>query len=206
MTKTKIIKTEMDWKDVKNVSRTTVNKSHSEVEATDRFKMKMLISEHSPIRLLKVRWLWEGLKSWISVHFSRHKFECFISTQRTDRTGIDRSELSQDALVNFEGEANAQHLIDVARKRLCYCSSQETREQMEDLKITLMKNSDTYEVGFVLVPNCIYRYGCPEFEKCGHFDVFLDHCPNAHTLDIEDRYKEYNDIFYNEGVINERRN
>jgi hypothetical protein len=196
MVKTKIIKTETDWKDVKNVSRTTVNKKHSEVEATDTFKMKMLISEHSPIRLLKIRWLWEGLKSWISVHYSRSKFECFISTQRSDRTGLDRDNAPQDTPVNFEGEANAQHLIDTARKRLCYCSSNETREQMEDLKRTLMSSDDTYEMGFVLTPNCIYRMACPEFEKCGHMDVYLDHNPNTNNYDIEERYKAYNKTFY----------
>lgn len=196
--KTKIIKLENDWKDVKNVSRTTVNKKHSELEATDKFKLEMLISEHSPIRLIKVRWLWEGMKSWISVHFSRSKWECFISTQRSDRTGVDRDSSPQDAPVNFEGEANAQHLIDTSRKRLCYCSSNETREYMEDLKKTLMSDDNTYEVGFVLVPNCIYRMSCPEFSKCGHLDVFLDHNPNVDMYDIKERYTAYNNTFYTE--------
>lgn len=196
--KTKIIKLETDWKDVKNVSRTTVNKKHSEIEATDKFKLEMLISEHSPIRLLKVRWLWEGIKSWVAVHFSRHRWECFVSTQRSDRTGIDRDSSPQDSLVNFEGEANAQHLIDTGRKRLCYCSSNETRENMEDMKCTLMSDDTTYEMGFVLVPNCIYRMACPEFEKCGHLDVFLDHNPNIDLLNIKHRYRAYNDTFYSE--------
>lgn len=196
--KTKIIKLENNWKDVKNVSRTTVNKKHSELEATDKFKLDMLISEHSPIRLIKVRWLWESMKSWVSVHYSRSKWECFISTQRSDRTGLNRDSSPQDAPVNFEGEANAQHLIDTGRKRLCYCSSNETREYMEDLKKTLMSDKETYELGFVLVPQCIYRGGCSEFEKCGHLDVFLDHNPNVDITDIKERYRVYNNTFYQE--------
>lgn len=194
--KTKIIKLENDWKDVKNVSRTTVNKKHSEIEATNKFKLDMLISEHSPIRLIKVRWIWEGMKSWVSVHFSRSKWECFISTQRSDRTGVNRDNISQDAIVNFEGEANAQHLIDTARKRLCYCSSKETREHMEDLKKTLMLSSETYELGFVLVPNCIYRMSCPEIStECNFFEnVFLKKYEEG-NLNIKDRYMLYNDVF-----------
>lgn len=193
--KTKIIKLENDWKDVKNVSRTTVNKKHSELEATDKFKLEMLISEHSPIRLIKVRWLWEGMKSWISVHFSRSKWECFISTQRSDRTGVDRDNSPQDAPVNFEGEANAQHLIDTARKRLCYCSSNDTREYMEDLKKTLMSDEGTYEVGFVMVVNCVYRNGCSEMESCGYHHHLIKNDRKVTSLNIKTRYEAYNKIF-----------
>lgn len=194
MSKQTIIKLENDWKDVKNVSRTTVGKKHTENEATNRFKIDMLISEHSPIRLIKVRWLWDGIKSWVATHYSRHRFECFITTQRSDRTGVDRDSSRQDVLVNFEGEANAQHLIDVSRKRLCYCSAQETVEEMVQLKTELMDIEP--ELAMVLVPNCIYRFGCPEFEICGHFDVFLDHNPNAYQMSVKERYQAYQDTFY----------
>ena len=60
-----IIKIYNDWKDVKNVSRTTVNKQHTENEATSNFKKNILISEHSPIREIRVRWKWSNIKSWI---------------------------------------------------------------------------------------------------------------------------------------------
>ena len=194
--KTKIIKLECDWKDVKNVSRTTVNKDHTDKEATSSFRKKILISEHSPIRLIKVRWIWEGIKSWISVHFSRHKFECFISTQRTDRTGINRDESKQSTLVNMDNEANAQNLIDVARKRLCYQSAKETREYMEDFKLTLYNTEETKELSEVLVPHCIYRGGCPEFEECGFWKNFMDVNHNGQLLNIEKRYESYNEWFY----------
>ena len=195
MAKTKIIKLENDWKDVKNVSRTTVNKKHSEIEATTKFKRAMLISEHSPIRLIKVRWLWEGIESFVATHFSRSRWECFISTQRSDRLGVDTSSNSRDTPVNFEGEANAQHLIDTARKRLCYCSAPETVRDMTNLKIVLME-SEASELGECLVPNCIYRFSCPEFEVCGHFQVFLDHNQTASEMTIQERYDAYNSTFY----------
>lgn len=191
---TKIIKLLTDWKDVKNVSRTTVNKQHSENEATEIFKKKILISEHSPIRELTIRWKWENIKSWISVHFSRSKWECYISTQRSDRTGVDRDKSPQDTPVNMDCSANVQHLIDTSRKRLCYCSSKETREYWESLKKQLRLDGEK-EISNVMVPNCIYRCGCPEFESCG-FDKILDKIENI--TDIQSRYDKYNEVFWDE--------
>lgn len=191
--KTQIIKLENDWKDVKNVSRTTVNKKHSEIEATEEFKRKLLISEHSPIRLLKVRWRWDEIKSFVATHFSRHRWECFIGTQRDDRVGVNTNFNSRDVLVPFEGEANAQHLIDTSRKRLCKQSHPDTVEYMEDLKMELFEQD--FEMASVLVPNCIYRNGCPEFECCGYHQELIKKDKNVVSLNIQVRYDAYNKIF-----------
>jgi hypothetical protein len=187
---------ENNWVRIKNACRTTVNKKHTDNEPTSGFKIKLLISEHSPIRLFRVNWLWDSIKSWVSVHFARHHvgIEKFISTQRTDRTGVDRDELPQGTLVNFEGEANAQALIDIARKRLCFQSSMETRGYMEDLKINI-KLTET-ELADVLVPNCIYRCGCPEFEECRFWGNFVKTHTDCDLLNIENRYRCYNRDFY----------
>ena len=136
---TKILKIKGDWNEVLNDSRATVGKKFLTKEPSDDFKKKILISEHSTIRSISIKWVWKGLKSWIATHFSRHKWECFIRTQRTDRTGIDRDQLPQGALVDFVGEANTQHVIDTSRKRLCFQASKETREAWEDLKIEIEK-------------------------------------------------------------------
>jgi len=162
-----------DWKRVKNHCRTTVNKSATDVEPTDGFKEKLLISEHSPIRLIEFDWTWEGIKSWVATHWSRHKFEKFISTQRDDRTSnaISRDEAPQNTPVNFDGYANAQQLIDVFRKRLCFQAARETRDLAIDFKWSLYRHEEA--VANVLVPNCIYRCGCPEFKPCGHYRAFI---------------------------------
>lgn len=182
------------WINIKNKCRTTVNKGESNIPATTEFKTKLLISEHSPIRLLEVDWSWKGIPSWVATHWSRHKFEKFISTQRSDRTGVDRSTLTQDQPVNFDGYANAQQLIDVFRKRLCYCSSNETRELAEDFKAELMFTEP--ELSKVLVPNCIYRCGCPEFETCGYWKKFVLSNQLTFMGDIGTRYYKYNEEFY----------
>lgn len=203
--KTKITKINADWIDVKNECRNTVNKEYSDKEATSKFKTNILISEHSPIRLVDVKWRWEEIKSWISVHFARHwlGWDKWISTQRDDRTGVDRNKSSQDVPVNYDGKANAQSLINVARYRLCEgCAHPETREYMEDLKISIKEQGET-ELSDVLVPNCIYRCGCPEFKCCGYIGKFIKWCKDnkedfneTDLLNIHTRYSLYNEFFY----------
>lgn len=197
--KTKINKLDIDWINVKNKCRTTVGKSYSEVNATEDFKKKLLISQHSPMRLLKVDFTWNNIKSWCATHFSRHKWECFISTKRSDRTGVDRGFLSQDESVILDGEMNAQHLVDTSRVRLCYQASKETREFMEDLKDTLHSIPETKEIADVMVPNCIYRNGCPEgFSPCNFFDKFSEDKTKEELCNIQTRYDLYNNEFYEE--------
>jgi len=195
--KTQILNIEGTWKRAKNACRITVNKIHTDNEPSSEFKTNLLISEHSPVRLIKVNWIWDSIKSWCAVHFSRHKWECFVSTRRTDRIGIDRDKLTQDEIVTFEGEANAQHLIDTWRKRLCFQASNETRQYAEDFKIVLREKEP--ELADALVPHCIYRFGCPEFEMCKRefFDKFLERNKSVDMRNIKERYKAYNDEFYN---------
>ena len=198
MQKTQITKFNNDWIDIKNECRNTVNKSATNNKPSDDFKKKLLISEHSPIRLLEVKWRWEGIKSWISVHFARHwlGWDKWISTQRSDRTGVNRDESHQNTPVNMDVKANAQSLINVARYRLCNQASNETREYMEDLKISIKDKEP--ELSDVLVPNCIYRYGCPEFNLCSFYGEFLKYCKDNNLLcnTIQERYDAYNKMFY----------
>jgi hypothetical protein len=191
-------KEELDkmWIRAKNACRTTVNKKHTENEPSDEFKVSLLLSEHSPIRLIRLGWVWENMKSWIATHWCRHvHMEKFISTQRTDRTGINRDNEPQSALVTFEGDTTAQNLIDSHRKRLCYQSSDETREYAEDFKAKI--NEIDESLAFVLVPNCIYRCGCPEFEQCKFFGEIVKAHPDIICGNIKKRYKLYNEYFYN---------
>ena len=148
-----------DWKRVKNHCRTTDNKDFTENDASETFRKKLLMSEHSPIRLLEFDWSWKGIAYWVSTEWSRHKFEKFISSQRDDRLIDDtpRGKKPQEAPVNFDGYANMQNLIDAWRKRLCFMATKEARGLAEDFKITL--HEDHPLEAAVLVPNCIYRGG-----------------------------------------------
>lgn len=204
-----------DWVRVKNHCRTTDNKDFTEKEPTDEFKHKLLISEHSPIRLIEIDWSWEDIYSWVATHWSRHKFEKFISTQRDDRKehAIPRGEMPQNTPVKFDGYANMQSLIDCFRKRLCYQASPETRELAEDFKMALHETKP--ELAEVLVPNCIYRTGCPEFRTCGYFQKYLNRLEERISLplhremlmsNIGSRYAFYNKMFEEEHYVSHDKN
>jgi hypothetical protein len=193
--KTEIIKIKGDWQEVVDDCRATVGKESLGKEPSSEFKRSILISEHSPIRGISIKWRWNNIKSWVATHWSRHKWECFIKTQRSDRTGVDRDKLPQDAPVDFTGEANAQHLIDTMRKRLCFMASKETREYAEDFKRELMYQET--ELSDVLVPNCIYRGGCPEMGGgCGWYNRAVKKHPKLASTNIQERYDAYNEVFY----------
>jgi hypothetical protein len=192
--KTKIVKIKGDWQEVVNDCRATVGKGELGKDPSVAFKKSIMISEHSPIRDIQVKWIWAGIKSWIATHWSRHKWECFIKTQRPDRTGVERG--GPDTPVTFTGDANVQHLIDTMRKRLCMMASTETREYAKDLKRTLREIEP--EISDVLVPNCVYRCGCPECDGCGFFEALEAVDADIKCTDIQKRYDAYNKFFYKE--------
>lgn len=182
-----------DWKRVKNHCRTTMRKQFTENEPSREFKRKLLISEHSPIRLIEFDWTWKNIKYWVSTEWSRHKFEKFISSQRNDRQGeYDRNKATQDTLVNFDGYANMQNLIDAWRKRLCICATKEARDLAVNFKNELAKTHP--DEALMLVPNCVYRCGCPEPKCCGFWKNFVNWCKENEyeIMDIESRYEAYN--------------
>ena len=193
--KTKILKIKGDWEEVVNDCRSTVGKPPLGKEPSAAFKKSILISEHSTIRGILIKWIWEIIPSWVATHWSRHKWECYIKTQRSDRTGVSRDKLPQDAPVSFTGEANTQHLIDSFRKRLCKTASRETRQYAEDFKKTLKPVES--EISDVLVPNCIYRCGCPEPNGCGWYDAICERDPKLRSTNIQGRYDAYNRMFHN---------
>ena len=159
------------WADVKQSARTTIGKEGSGKYPNNKWKKTILHAEHSLIRKIKVAWKWENLKSWVSVHFVRHWLGIlhFVTTQRSDRTGINRDESRQDTRVSHECEANAQALINISRKRLCTQASLETRKAWEEVK-EQVSNIDPI-LGSVMVKECIYRGFCPEFKSCGYCDT-----------------------------------
>lgn len=193
--KTKILKIKGDWEEVVNDCRSTVGKPPLGKEPSTAFKKSILISEHSTIRGILIKWIWEIIPSWVATHWSRHKWECYIKTQRSDRTGVSRDKLPQDAPVSFTGEANTQHLIDSFRKRLCKMASRETGQYAEDFKKTLKPVES--EISDVLVPNCIYRCGCPEPNGCGWYDAICERDPKLRSTNIQERYDAYNRMFHN---------
>ena len=156
------------WREVADAARTTIGLEKGEREPSSAWKRRMLLAEHSPICLLSVQWKWRALKYWVSVHFVRHKIgiEHFVRTQRTDRTGQDRDQITQSATVDHECLANAQAVINISRKRLCRQASPETTQAWQALLAALATTEP--ELASVCVAECVYRGFCPEIKCCGY--------------------------------------
>ena len=167
MAKIKFLKRLGTWRDVADAARTTIRKEEGEGEPSSRWKKRILLAEHSPVRKLTFNWKWEDLPYWVSVHCVRHKFgiEHFGSTQRSDRTGEDRTAKTQDAPVVHECFANAQAVMFISRRRLCGQASPETRAAWRLVVDEIAKTEP--ELASACVPECVYRGFCPEFKCCG---------------------------------------
>ena len=164
------------WKRVLNAARRTFGKDQLNKEPSDSWKAKMLLAEHSPIRLLEYDWSWGEIRQWVTAHLVRHHEGCekFVHTQRGDRRKIledygveTRDELPQGALNDMDMTANAQALINISRKRLCNCASKETREAWTQVKEAIAEIDPV--LASKMVPECLYRGFCPEFiNPCGY--------------------------------------
>lgn len=167
------------WLDVLDAARTTMGKMPATKEPSDQWKKKILLAEHSPIRLLTYKWTWHDIPYWVSVHLVRHKIgiEHFVKSSRTDRTGIDRNELPQDTPVNHTCVANAQALINISRKRMCAKASIETQHAWMMLREEIAKVEPL--LAEAMMPDCVYRGDCYEMESCGMingeiYNMFLE--------------------------------
>lgn len=164
------------WQRVLNAARRTIGKKPLDKEPSNEWKSKMLLAEHSPIRLLEFDWTWEEIEQWVTTHLVRHHNGCekFVHTQRGDRRTLyeeygvkSRNELPQGALNTMDMTANAQSLINISRKRLCSCASKETREAWIQVKNAIAEIDPV--MASKMVPECIYRGFCPEFmNPCGY--------------------------------------
>lgn len=164
----KILGIKGTWREVADSANTTIHLEAGEKEPSSNWKRRMLLCEHSPIRQHIIKAKWYEMKSWVSVHFVRHKvgIEHWVRTQRSDRTKVDRDELPQDSLIEHEFEANAQAFINISRKRLCQLASKETREAWR-MVLEELKDIEPELYG-ACVPDCVYRGWCYEFKSCGY--------------------------------------
>lgn len=124
-------------------------------------------AEHSPIRT-QLFWIkMEDIPTYVSVHFVRHKVgvEHFVRSNRPDRGGD--AEANRNSPVTHGMLCNAQALINMARKRLCYKASSETMEVMTEIRRQMLSvDSDLFNN---MVPDCVYRGRCCELRPCGRF-------------------------------------
>lgn len=184
-----------EWDLALDMARLTVNKDRIFKIPSDVFKKKILLSEHSPIRAVQYIIEIKNIPSWVSQHIARHDAFAyhsvrdsngdvhFVGTARSDRTGISRDDLPQDTPVNHTIYCNANDLINISTKRLCSCASKETRLVWQSVKDAIAQIDEP--MADAMVPTCIYRGFCPEFDRC---------CGYVNTEAYQKRLEDYRKI------------
>lgn len=158
-----------DWIMVKRLALNTVNKKLVSNVVNDDWKERILKAEHSPIRYLTFV-IEMKIPYYSSVHFSRHKIgvEHYVQSQRNDRqNNYDRNLARQDTMVNHIMVINAQALIQMARRRLCFKADKTTSDIMYKICDEVWKTNPEFTE--ILVPDCLYRGGCCEMQSCGFY-------------------------------------
>jgi thymidylate synthase ThyX len=158
------------WNRALNAARRTVGKEPITKDPSSKWKLSMLLAEHSPIRLVEYDVVIKNIRQWVTTHLVRHKFgvEHFVHTQRVDRNNSikNRDELPQGSLNDLQESMNTQALINISRKRLCNMASPETREAWRKVKEQIATVDP--ETAACMVPECVYRGFCPEPHSCGY--------------------------------------
>lgn len=185
------------WQQIKDATMTTVGKDKGGYPNHD-WKLKLLMAEHSPIRLGFVILKIYDAPQFVHGHLVRHSNGVvpFVSSLRSDRNNYnevpDRNTL-QSATYYF----NFQALINVARKRLCNCASYETQKAFKMIKDEIVKFEP--EAASRMVRECVYRNGLCAMSmgfyegvnlslaycnNCGHEELNMDICPNCGSSDL----------------------
>lgn len=166
-----------DWKRCLLLARCTQGKFDAPDEPSDDWKRKILRSEHSPIRTLMFTIRMTNIPYCNSVHFVRHKYgvEHYVQSQRKN---TDRGAERQDTPVTHIMDINAQELIFMARKRLCYKADAVTRQIMSEI-CSDIRDIDNI-LAEVLLPACgCNEMNCHEFIPCGFYSVSSEMKGNA---------------------------
>ena len=145
------------------------------IESTSRVQSKATLDqlyrwEHSPMRTQMFWVQMQDIPTATSVHTVRHKIwiEHFVMTNRPDRGGDGSA--NRNTPVGHSFFCNAEALISMARKRLCYAASEETRDIMLTIKDAVRAVDP--DLSRYMVPNCVYRGGiCAEPKCCGKYRI-----------------------------------
>lgn len=163
------VEQETPWSRALDAARRTIGKEPLHKEPSKNWKAKILLAEHSPIKLVEYAIHFKNLRQWVGVHLLRHEHMLpFIHSQREDRRELNctRDELPQGSLNDQDFIVNAQTLINISRKRLCRCASKETQDAWKAVKNEIAKVDEV--MADKMIPNCVYSGFCRELKCCGY--------------------------------------
>lgn len=155
---------------------TDVNEAHACIAST-------MADEKNLCSTLRDIYMWEhsitrsqifsiqliNIPSFVSVHLVRHiTIQPYVVSHRPDRGGT--GDEGRYTPVNHRFIANAEAILDMARRRLCFKASPETRDTMISVKEAIRIVDP--DLAHWMVPHCVYRGGiCPEPKPCGSYLV-----------------------------------
>ena len=163
---------EEDFMWVKECAIGTMLGKEAKTKPDSAWTHRILEARHSPIRELWYKFVLRDIPYWLSVHLVRHHVgvNCYVQSQRNDRQSkYDRNSARQDAPVTMRMSLNAEALMTLANKRLCYQASSETRIVVEEM--CRLAIEATPELEGLLIPMCEYHGNtCHEMKPCGRFE------------------------------------
>jgi len=127
-------------------------------------------SAHSPIRTQIFKIIMKDIPSFASTHFVRHsavwQLHC-VKTNRDDRWWDELA--NRETPVNHWMILNAEHLIDMAKKRLCTQAHPKVIKIMNEIKEKVrLVDSDLADA---MVVDCISKWTCKEFFPCNYVNT-----------------------------------
>lgn len=137
---------------------------------------------HSPARTQLFEITCYNIPSFVATHMVRHvTIQPFVSTARIDRGAKEVAD--RNTPVNMIIWANAEAILSMAGKRLCYKSSRETRELMLEIKDEIL-HVDA-DLARHMQPQCVYQGGyCREPKRCGYYNTEV-YNPEAILMSIK---------------------
>lgn len=128
---------------------------------------KIYRCRHSPARLMKFWIELTNIPTFVSVHLVRHKIgvEHFVESNRDDRGGAGNAAVTRETPVNHGMDINAEAVLNMSLKRLCYAASKETVSAWMKVKKAMRKVDPA--LSDLMVPACVQCGYCPELKECG---------------------------------------
>lgn len=137
-------------------------------------------NEHSPMRTQMFTVEMLDIPTFVSTHFRTHAqgVTHFVKSLREDRCG--KGDEGRWTPTNHGMFLNAQSLINLSRKRLCYKSHASTISVMWMIRDEVDKVDS--RLAKYMVPECIYRNGCHEDRTCGWYKEVMKNGGYKQTL------------------------
>ena len=162
--------TDEDWAFAKQCALVTIGKEMKTAPDME-WKHSILRARHSPIRTLQFAFYLEGVPYWVSTHLARHVHaQPFIRSQRNDRQSeYDRNAARQDAPVDMIWYMNAEELMPIVEKRMCYLAALETRDVALVIRKLVLEQCPEFHD--LLEPPCTRMRTCREMYPCKYSHV-----------------------------------